>query len=216
MTETYDRRHYRRALRALRQYGLLLRTDSALPSVASLVAGEPVQGSWWAHPDNHDMYHVSVDLADHPDALVMKLISGKDTYVHRSLWPAIVALGTAREPWQLQGLSPVARRLLDAVTSSGELRTDDIPWTGGAKRDRPGEVARLLQRRLLVYGDQVHTERGAHAKRLETWERWAKRAGLARSRMTPERGRKELEGVLASLNERFQGKGRLPWERSRL
>ncbi len=203
---------YKRTLETLEECGLLLGSDALLPSVASIVAGEPIHGSWWAHPANHEIYHVSVDLPEHPDITVVKLVSGKDTYVHRSLWPAVFAIGIAREPWQLDGLSRTAREILDVVASQGQVLTKDIPWLGGAKKDSPGEAARQLARKLLVHGEEVHTETGAHAKQLESWQHWAKRVGLRRSKITVGRAKKKLEGVLAALNERHDGKGRLPWE----
>ena len=202
---------FRQALEALQRYGLLLASDQTLPSVASLVAGEPIRGSWWAHPAAHDIQNVADPLGDHPDVIIAKLVSGKNTYLHRRLWPAVHAVGCAREPWQLDGLSPMTQRLLDAVTKQGTLRTNDVPWSGGPKKDSPGEAARQLGRRLLVYSEEVHTETGAHAKQLERWERWAKRVGLAERKMTPERAKTKLEDVMDDLNERFQANGRLPW-----
>ena len=151
-------------VQALKRHGLLLGQDAALPNVVGLVAGGPVRGSWWAHPASHEMYRATTSLEDHRDAVVAKLVSGKDTYVHRRLWPALVAVAAAREEWQLDGLSTMAQRLLGAVTKAGELRTDAIPWSGGAKKDSPGEASRALQRTLLVHAEEVHTESGAHAK----------------------------------------------------
>ena len=206
---------FRQARDALQRFGLLLTSDQTLPSVASLVAGEPIRGSWWAHPAANDIYDVADLLGDHPDVIIVKLVSGKNTYVHRRLWPAVHAIGRAREPWQIDALSPMGQRLLDAVTKQGTLRTNDIPWPGGPKKDSPGEAARQLERRLLVYSEEIHTETGAHAKQLETWERWTKRVGLTARKMTPERAKKELEDVLAALNEQFQANGRLPWQSAR-
>lgn len=207
--------HFRQALEALQRFGLLLTSDQTLPSVASLVAGEPIRGSWWAHPAANDIYDVADLLGDHPDVIIAKLVSGKNTYVHRRLWPAVHAIGRAREPWQIDALSPMGQRLLDAVTKQGTLRTNDVPWTGGPKKDSPGEAARQLERRLLVYSEELHTKTGAHAKQLETWTRWAKRVGLAEREMTPERAKTKLEDVLATLNEQFQANGRLPWQSAR-
>ena len=206
---------FRQAHDELQRFGLLLTSDQTLPSVASLVAGEPIRGSWWAHPAANDIYDVADLLGDHPDVIIAKLVSGKNTYVHRRLWPAVHAIGRAREPWQIDALSPMGQRLLDAVTKQGTLRTNDVPWTGGPKKDSPGEAARQLERRLLVYSEELHTETGAHAKQLERWERWAKRVGLTARKMTPERAKTKLEDVLADLNERFQANGRLPWQSAR-
>ncbi|MCH7698090.1 MAG: hypothetical protein IH865_04035 [Chloroflexi bacterium] len=201
----------RRVYNELKRTGFLLLTDNVLPSVVSLVVGEAVRGSWWAHPRVHNIYDVAQPLGEHADVIVAKLVSGKNTYVHRILWPALIAVSSAREPWQLKGLSRMAHRLLAAVDEQSELRTDSIPWSGGARKDSPGEATRLLERKLLVHTEEVHTETGAHAKRLECWERWGKRVGLETNRMPAEQAKRELEAVLAELNERFEGNGKLPW-----
>ncbi len=203
---------FRRVFKELERFGFFLASDAALPSVVSLVVGEPVRGSWWAHPRANEIYDIEDRLGDHADVIVTKLVSGKNTYVHRSLWPQLAVVASARQPWQLDGLSSMAQRLLAAVDGQGELRTDSIPWSGGAKKNSPGEATRLLERRLLVHTQEVHTETGAHAKRLESWERWRKRERVRRARTTPERAKHQLEGVLSELNERFGGKGRLPWQ----
>ncbi len=201
----------RQTLEALRAYGIMLESDPRLPSVASLVAGEPVRGSWWGHPRGEAIFRVTRDLADRPDVLVTKLISGKVTYVHRRLWPAVFAVARASEPWQMEGLSPSANSLLDAVRMDGELRTDNIPRTGSPKAESPAEAARELERRLLVHSEELHTSAGAHAKRLEAWDRWASRVGFSERRPTPGQAKEDLEAVLAGLNRQFGAKGRLPW-----
>jgi hypothetical protein len=81
----------------LQRQGVLLQTDAQLPNVCALVAGAPVLGSWWAHPKSHEIFRVNGALEDHPDVLVVKLISGKLTYVERALWPCVAAIGSARE-----------------------------------------------------------------------------------------------------------------------
>ena len=178
----------------LKRWGLLLLTDARLPSVASLVAGEPVRGSWWAHPQAHAIFRVASRLDEHPDVTVAKLVSGKVTYAHRKLWPALAALGSARESWQVQGLSRMGRALLARVLKEGQLRTDRlfrwrVPFDSaqdkpagagregsrGGKSKAVGEAARELERRLLVHGEEFHTETGAHAKWLESWGHWARR-----------------------------------------
>ncbi len=199
-------------LRELRRYGLLLESAVAFPSVAALVAGEPVRGSWWAHPRSHEIYDLTQRLDEHRDVILCKLVSGKNTFVYRRLWPALLAASTGRERWQTVGLSDAARRLLRAVRHSGELCTDAIPWPGGRKKDSPGAAARELERRLLVYSEEVHTESGRHAKQLETWEHWAAGAGISLGAMTAEEGRRMLEDAVAKMNQRFRANGRLPWQ----
>lgn len=188
----------RALLEALETYGLLLQTDPKLPSVAALVVGAPVKGSWWAHPEAHDIFRAACELVDHPDVLVTKLVSGKTTHVHRALWPAVVAAGRAREPWQLAGLSREARALLDRVD-----REDRLETTGAAVRE--------LEKILLIYSEQFHTDAGSHAKIVENWGHWAKRTGFRARLPAPGEARRQLEAAVAALNRRFGGRGRLPW-----
>ena len=83
---------FAQAMAALKAYGLLMMTDARLPSVAGLVAGGPVRGSWWGHPQSHAMYAVLVKMEHDPAMLVTKLISSKVTFVHRALWPAVIGV----------------------------------------------------------------------------------------------------------------------------
>src|SRR5947207_2949642 len=95
-------------LSQLNDLGVLLESDPKLPSVSSLLTGEPMRGSWWSHPLAHTIFNVNEQLEEHRDVMMTKLISGKVTFVHRRLWPEILAIGTAREPWQTRDLSSTA------------------------------------------------------------------------------------------------------------
>ena len=78
---------------ALREYGMLLASaEGPIPNVAELVVGEPIRGSWWAHPRSHEIYAVLNELADSPEVVRLRLIRGKITLVHRRMWPALVRL----------------------------------------------------------------------------------------------------------------------------
>ena len=188
-------------LTALKQYGLLLLTDSALPNLCRLVASERVRGSWWAHPRAQEIFQVYGALEDHPDVLIVKLISGKVTYIHRTLWSQIVAGGRAREPWQLQGLSAVARKLLAAVDQASVEPARE-----------KAAAARELDARMLVFSAQFHSESGAHVRRLESWDHWSNRTRCSPDGTTPASARTALEERIANLNREFAGRGRLPWQ----
>ena len=82
---------------ALRKAGLILTQDKVLPSVVSIVTGATPRGSWWSHPKGRQVFAVLTQLADDEDVVLTKLLDGKDTFVHRRLWPALLAVGSARE-----------------------------------------------------------------------------------------------------------------------
>jgi hypothetical protein len=69
-----------------------------------------------------------------------------------------------------------------------------------------------LERKLLVNAVQVHTESGAHAKLLETWEHWAKRIGFVVPSLSVAEAKTKMETRIRKLNEQFKATARLPWE----
>lgn len=201
------RKQFEKVFLQLEKLGFLLLSDS-LPSVTRIVAGADLRGSWWGHEQAQTIFAVSEMLEDHPDVLVMKLISGKVTFVHRELWGQVYSIGVAREDWQLKNLSQGAKLLLKSVDAEGTLHTNKLSKSFGPK---PGETARELELRLLIHAEQVHTESGAHAKVLETWDAWAKRAGFRARTKSPSAARHFLEQRLAEINKNASTKGRLPW-----
>lgn len=205
-------RDFKTILHTLKRLGLLLETDARLPSVASLIAGEPVRGSWWSHASGQKIFATLGQLEDHREVMFTKLISGKVTLVHRKLWNEIFAIGTARAHWQMKDMSKPARNLLKMIDETGSLRTDQLAWPKSATA-KPGEAARELEKRLLIHAAEFHTESGAHAKLLETWKTWAVRIGFPVKTVRPEIAMQKMEERVGKLNEQFEAKARLPWDK---
>jgi hypothetical protein len=81
------------ALAFVCEHGSVLESGSGpVPSLAAVITGEPIRGSWWAHARGREIFAVTRAIRDSPDVLVCRLIDGKITYVHRRLWPALVRL----------------------------------------------------------------------------------------------------------------------------
>ena len=186
-------------LEALALSGLLLKQDKHLPNVVTLLTGESLHSSWWSHPKGRLIFAVLSELSDHPDVLFTKLLLRKVTLVHRRLWPALLAVASASEPWQLQGLGQSAQHLLGTVNES------KVPLRSS------GHAVKELELRLLVRSEAVHTETGRHATALETWSAWARRASV-----TPLRssllGRQQLATAANALGAPPSA---LPWSAGR-
>lgn len=76
------------------QHGIVLASAKGpIPNVAEAVAGEPIIGSWWAHPKGKAIFAALCEIDDSPDVRCFKLVDGKITFAHRKLWPALVRLG---------------------------------------------------------------------------------------------------------------------------
>ena len=157
------------------------------------------------------IFQVNERLDDHPDVLIAKLLAGKVTFVHRQFWPALLAVATSKEPWQMRNLSEAAQQVLKFLKKAGSVRSDELK-IGTVGRKELSESVRILERRLLTHSRQVHTESGAHAKVLESWESWAASAKLKTGAISLAEAKESLEQRVQELNEKFDGKVTLPWQ----
>ena len=83
----------KQALAWVKKRGITVESaQTGVPSLARVVAGETIRGSWWAHPMANDIFLLSRAIRRSPDVLVCRLVDGKITYIHRRLWPALVRL----------------------------------------------------------------------------------------------------------------------------
>lgn len=201
---------FERVIGELQDLGFLLESDPHLPSVCSLVTGELMRGSWWSHPLAHTIFAVNERLADHADVVITKLVSGKVTFVHRQLWSELITIGSSRSQWQLKGLSSGEAHLLGLIEADGELRTDMLDWPARFTT-KPGDAARQLEQRLLVVSLQVHTEKGAHAKLMQTWKHWSSGVQFKPKRIRLDDAISAFETRVARLNSRWKGVATLPW-----
>ena len=137
----------KQALAFVKTNGVVLESGrGAAASLAEAVAGEPIRGSWWAHPKGHDIFLCSRAVRQSPDVLVCRLVGGKVTYVHRRLWSALIRLAEEFKPAHLAAIQEVH-------TPSGKHKTNTTPfplWVPpkimqAAKQLTGEEAARLLQ-----------------------------------------------------------------------
>lgn len=182
---------------ALARNGLLLKQDKSIPNVVGIITGESLHTSWWSHPKSHLIFSVLTRLADDPRVLFAKLLDRKDTLIHTSLWPALLAVGTSREQWQLKGLSASATHVLNRLAS------------GSAGIAATGPVAKELQVRLLGMTREVHTESGRHELLFESWPAWSSRVACKPLKSSAD-GRQVLELAAAGLGAPLKS---LPWRK---
>ena len=163
----------------LRKRGLLLMQDKNIDSVVTLMAGQPVTGSWWSHPRAHEMFRELERLGDHDDVLTSRLIGGKVTFVHRRLWPAFLAVATSGADWQKRGLptKPDKRALQERLlvyaeevhTESGRHELKLQTWDAWAKK-RGVKIPRATERAYRELEEAAEAI-GATAKMLP-WNRF--------------------------------------------
>ena len=107
-------------LDAIADRGLLLLQDKKLDNVVTLITGERLRGSWWSHPRAHEIFR-AVEALPEDQVLATKLVGGKVTFVHRRLWPDLLAIATGEREYEVH-------------TESGRHEKRREPWDAWAKR----------------------------------------------------------------------------------
>jgi len=143
----------RQVLAFVRRHGaVMLAARGALPNLAEAIAGAPIRGSWWGHPDGNRIFRLCEELDDSGEALTFKLVGGKVTYVHRRLLPALVKLADRFDRAALA-------RVWSEHTSSGAHRARREPYPAWVEPDlarqaralRPSEAEAMLGPLLEAY-----------------------------------------------------------------
>ena len=132
MTEfTHDAEHRpyftpEQAVAIVREHRIMLEAARGkAPSFASAAAGEDVPGNWWGHERRYHIFDAieavrNSDEGAH-EVLVCRLLGKRITYVHRSLWPALVRLS---ERFDLDRLA----WLHEVHTEGGAHRVETEPF----------------------------------------------------------------------------------------
>jgi hypothetical protein len=103
-------------------HGIVLESAGGpAPNLAEAVAGGPIRGSWWGHPQGQDIFAATRAIRDSRDVLVFRLLGGKMTYIHRRLWPAVVRLSDKLGKDRLTAIR-------DEHTASGAHQVVETPF----------------------------------------------------------------------------------------
>lgn len=117
------------ALSFVREHGIVLAAAKGpIPRLAEAIAGEPIIGSWWAHPKSHQIFDIFQRIGDSPDVLTCRLVNRKVTFVHRRLWPALVRLANHLPADHLS-------QVREEHTPSGHHVSRDIPFPAWVPRE---------------------------------------------------------------------------------
>ena len=92
-----------------------------VPTLTEHIAGEPIRGSWWGHPQGKRIFAALQAVSQDADILVCRLAGGKITFVHRRLWPALAAAAPLLEPARLA-------RVEQEHTARGHHANAEVPF----------------------------------------------------------------------------------------
>jgi hypothetical protein len=89
----------------VRRRGVVLQSARGpTPSLAELVAGAPIRGSWWGRPRNREIFDAINRVRSSSAIVATRLAGGKVTLVHRRLWTPLVRLADRLEVGALDAL----------------------------------------------------------------------------------------------------------------
>lgn len=110
------------ALAFIEAHGVVLASAKGpVPRLIELIAGEPIRGNWWSHPEANAIYNVLMEVSESEQVLVCRFINAKVTLIHRRLWPAMVCLANRFTPKQLA-------QVREQHTVSGRHVVSEVPF----------------------------------------------------------------------------------------
>lgn len=122
----------------VRTHGVVLvSARGPVPTLVDAIAGAPVKGSWWGHPEGKRIFALLQQLAHDEDVLTCRLVDSKLTLVHRRLWPELAAAAPLLAPGQLA-------RVTQEHTPSGRHVNHETPFPDWLPDDA-AHAARALE-----------------------------------------------------------------------
>jgi hypothetical protein len=136
------------AMALVRERGVVLvSAKGSMPSLVEAIVGQPVKGSWWAHPEGKHIYATLGFVTESEEVLVCRLVGGKITLVHRRLWPALARLADRFTPEQIS-------RVREEHTATGRHVSHAIPFPEWVPQAVMQEARALSeQEALAVFGE---------------------------------------------------------------
>lgn len=197
----------KKIFKLLEKYELLLLQDKAFPNIVTEITGEKIVGSWWGHPLANPIYNGLQWVEHHQPILIIKLIDGKVTYVHKNLFADIYSIVCQSRDWQMKKLKDDDLQILKYILKNKNITSDDSVLVKLVKDPKKSFVN--LEKKLLVYSTEEHMDSGKHIKEYMSWEK----SKIAIPKPNDYLASKErIENRLASLNKKFGAKAKLPWQ----
>lgn len=134
----------------LEREGMVLESarHPSVPNLVEHIVGEQVSGSWWGHPQGHQIYALLSALREADEQVVVcKFIDAKITYIHRRLWAACARLAALLGPERLDLIHSVH-------TDKGYHKSERIPLAQWLPSDVAAEATELGEDEARVLLDR--------------------------------------------------------------
>jgi hypothetical protein len=190
----------------LKKNKILLLQDKVFPSIVTELIGKKIVGSWWGHPLANPIYNGLMWLEHNQPILIVKLIDGKVTYLHESLTPDLFSIVKEPQAWQLNKLKDDELKLFKYIAKKKRITSDDESLKKLVVN--PKKSLTVLEKKLLVFSAEEHTESGKHMKKYMTWDFSPYSVTDPKDALMSQR---KIEEIVAGLCEISGAKVKLPW-----
>ena len=132
------------ALAFVGEHGVVLvSAKGTVPRLTEAIIGEPIKGSWWAHPRGRQIYAILGAVTESDQVLVCRLIDGKVTLVHRRLWPSLVRLAGRLAPERLT-------QVREEHTPSGRYVSHEVTFPQWVPAEIMKQAKKIGEKEALV------------------------------------------------------------------
>lgn len=197
----------KKIFKLLEKYKLLLLQDKVFPNIVTEITGESITGSWWGHSLANPIYNGLQWLDHNHSILTIKLIDGKVTYIHESLFADIYSIVCKSRDWQVKKLKDEDQQILKYVLKKKTITSDDSGLSKLSKQPKKSFVN--LEKKLLIYSVEEHTDSGKHIKEYMSWKKSRIAIPKPKDYLT---SREHIENLVGSLNKKSGAKAKLPWQ----
>ena len=127
------------AIHFVEKHGIVLEAaNGPIPCLVEAIAGQRIRGSWWGHPEAHNIHRLTGDVRRSNLVHVCRLVEGKVTLVHRRLWPAVVRLADRLPKDRLAAVREIH-------TTSGKHVVEEIPFPDWVPPEVMEDAQRLAE-----------------------------------------------------------------------
>ena len=134
----------RQAIALVERLGIVLESARGpVPSLAEIIAGEPLRASWWGHPKGDAIFACSRAIRSSEDILTCRLVDGKVTYVHRRLWPALARVS---KHFKAERLAPIK----EIHTAAGKHRIETVEFSDRISTEEKRRAGKLSTQQAIT------------------------------------------------------------------
>lgn len=138
--------------------------------------------------------------------LAIRLLDGKVTYIHESLFDDLYAIVSEVRDWQLRKIKSNDQAVLKYILKKGKVFSNDSALSELTQKSK--KSLDILEKNLLLYSTEEHMESGQHIK---VFKPWKKSKIFTKSSIDYEIALNRFNIIIDKLNRESGSTAKSPW-----